>query len=281
MVASRQSQPLFSSDDTLEIIWSRINEKRLFEARFLWRKLGRELTAEQRTSLEQQLTKALKQVEQLQREARGLAADGACERARECYGRIEAIAIDVPGVSEAIKALDGAEALAARLAKSTTPVQEPVVAAVEPAPAPLAEQTAAGEVVEARSGFFRRTSIEPRFYWLAGLAGAGLCLLIVLLVYWRVGSEPGPPMDASASRDASEKATLSASPPPVVPLPSAPSTPLPLAPKQVGSEPPPENGAQAQSEVPPPAVEKNKGARKKSVPAPPQPSLNLGGLQVQ
>ncbi len=288
MVPSRQSQPLFSSDDTLEIIRSRINEKRLFEAQFLWRKLGRELTAEDRASLEANLAHGLKQVEQLRKEAQGLVARGAYEPARDLYCRVEAIAIDVPGVSEELKALAGAEALTERLARTVVPEQE-AATEEEPVAAPGGEQAPVEEAVAARPDFFRRKNTGLRLYRLAALVASVLCLLLALFLYWRGGESPVPPAkdDAVVSGDPTAREAVPFPRPPEMappPLPQPSSTAAVPDPREdVSQQQPATAGAsQADSVVHLAPLKKIEGKKKKSPPAPPpRPSMNLGGLQVQ
>ncbi|MGD9948530.1 MAG: hypothetical protein AB7U29_08645 [Desulfobulbus sp.] len=257
MVASRQSQPLLSSEDTGAVIGSRIKEKRLFEARFLCRKLGRGLTAEQRASLEQQLEASLKQVDQLRNEAKGLLARGEYGPARELYSRLEAIAIDVPGVIEETKALAGAEALAARLSK---PAEEVVEEAAPVGPqeealssAPKVERPPAQEAISSIPGSIQQKKISPRLWWLAGLAGLLLCILVALILYAGNGAKPKPPMPVAAS------------------------------PKEVASTPQPSTEATVQPDpvTTTPPVEAAKEVQKKPASTPSRPAMNLGGLQIE
>ncbi|MDD2465200.1 MAG: hypothetical protein PHI97_14475 [Desulfobulbus sp.] len=272
MVASRQSQPLFSSDDTLAVIRSRINEKRLFEAHFLCRKLGHDLIAAQRTAVEQQLAASLKQVEQLRSDAKVLVARGELGPGRELYARIESIAIDVPGVPEEIKALAGAEALEARLSKPVLPVKEitPVVSKGGlPPSAVTVKRTTVRETVSFSSESTRRNLVIPRLYWFAGLAGIVLCLLLGLWVYWGTGGKPQPaevpPSQSPGVTTATSKEIVSAS----QPFPPSPSSaPQASIPKETAAK------AQPLAKVP---VQPEPA----SPPPPQRPLLNLGGLKVE
>ena len=76
MVADQDFPSEHDQDYALALIQGRIAEKRLFEARFLCRRLGDGLGAERRQSLARELDAALAQVEPLRRQAQALVAQG-------------------------------------------------------------------------------------------------------------------------------------------------------------------------------------------------------------
>lgn len=272
MVASRQSPPLLSPDDTLAVIRSRIEEKRLFEARFLCRKLGQGLTAEQKAALEQELADSLGRADRLRREAKGLIARGEHGAAGALYTRLGAIVIDLPGVDDEIKALAGAEALAARLSKPVEEEAENESAPVPPReregmpfPAPSVERS----MVRTRiaSGPVPRKKLPSAIWWLAvGVGGVVLCALIVFVLFWGVSSG-GKKNPAVAPR---QPERIVVQPPAASPGEEAfkpqPSAETPIQPVSTPTAPP---------------VEKREAAQEKTVTTPPQSGLKLGTLQIE
>ena len=135
MAADQDFPSEHDQDYALALIQGRIAEKRLFEARFLCRRLGDGLGADSRQALARELDEALARVEPLRRQAQVLAAQGEHVQAGIVYSQIEAIAVDVPGVAEERQALAGAEALAARLHREVVVEPEPQVEVVPMMPA--------------------------------------------------------------------------------------------------------------------------------------------------
>ena len=111
--------PVLSVENSVSLIRSRIEEKRLFEARFLARQLGDAIGAREKADLERELTGLLSQVDALQQLARSCLAEGQKDRAARLYSEMEEIAIDVPGLAEEKRAVEGAEAIVARLTTKT------------------------------------------------------------------------------------------------------------------------------------------------------------------
>jgi|GEM_PF-1781730 len=111
MPASKLELPV---ENPSALIRSRIREKRIFEARFLFRQLGAEIGEREKSALERELSDSLAQVKKMQQQAREYAAQGQNNLAETLYSEIERIAIDVPGLAEEKKALAGAGALIAR-----------------------------------------------------------------------------------------------------------------------------------------------------------------------
>ncbi len=110
---------VLSVENPVALIRSRIKEKRIFEARFLCRQLGDTIGEREKIALEGELAGFLSRVDTLQQQARTLLAEGQKDRAFALYREMEAIAIDIPGLAEEKRALEGAEAIIARLAVKT------------------------------------------------------------------------------------------------------------------------------------------------------------------
>jgi hypothetical protein len=189
-----------SDDDTLALIRSRIEEKRLFEARFLCRKLGQSLSSGQCALLEKELNGSLAQIERWRQEAKDVLARGEHSQAGELYTRIEAIAIDVPGVAEEKKVLAGAEALAARLLK---PAEDEAGSAppanVQLKGAPSEERPATGPAPQVQS-CLKPKRLVPRPWLLAGFAGIVLCGLLLLFFAWSNGPQRTPAVTPETNR---------------------------------------------------------------------------------
>lgn len=249
-------------DYALALIQGRIAEKRLFEARFLCRRLGEGLGAASREVLARELDEALAQVEQLRRQVQALVAQGDHVQAGLLYNRIEEIAVDVPGVAEERQALAGAEALAARLHKprAEEPAPQPAMvasAAVEESgeiAAPPTPQVAAAHpspVAEmSRSSLPQRSSL---FSWkLLAAGGLALGVLALLLLWGRQSTSP--PVSATSTIVIQPLQPVTTAVAPVAPPPPAPE-PAPVV------------------EEPSPPVT--------PAPAPSTPALHLGSLQIK
>src|SRR5690349_15110163 len=102
MPASKLELPV---ENPAALIRSRIREKRIFEARFLYRQLGAEIGEKEKAALERELSGLLTQVKKMQQQARECAAQGQNHLAEKLYSAIEQIAIDVPGLAEEKQAL--------------------------------------------------------------------------------------------------------------------------------------------------------------------------------
>lgn len=178
--------PLFAVDDPVSLIRARMQEKRLFEARFLCRQLVGEIGASEKKALERELIGMLTQVEQLRRQAQALVADGRREQAAGVYGEIAAIAIDVPGVAEEQRALEGAEALVARIAGKTATLERPDLE-----PAPLVDVQAQTSTVDDSPQAPPKQQKPGRRVWLA-VSLLGFLALLALLV-WRGGRHASAP----------------------------------------------------------------------------------------
>ena len=166
-----------SPSDPLFLIRSRIREKRMYEARFLCRQLGSEIGANERSKVEEEISRLLAQVEQLRRQAREYAVEGKQHLVKKMYNDISQIAIDVPGLAEERQALEGPEAFFAHLA---TPKTEQKTAAPLPAASETdaAQQPAASCDVESQ----RIRRMRPSLRLWAGLGC--LVMLLVLAVLW-------------------------------------------------------------------------------------------------
>lgn len=253
MLASKPD-PL-SMESPVTLIRSRIREKRLFEARFLYRQLDDAIGEREKAALERELAGLIQQVDTLQQQARNLLAEGQREQATRLYREMEAIAVDVPGLAEEKRALEGAAALAAKIASRAA---EP-----EPEPPPITPAVAA-PVEDGRDDSLPTPPEQGKKrvgrLWLAvGLAGLALLLL---LLFWRGAakdpapvSPPAPPAQNILIR-------------PLVPdAPPATEQPSPAV-----AEQPPEQVQKAEPEQPPPPAEQ---------PAASIRPLTLGTLQIQ
>jgi hypothetical protein len=238
--------PVLSVENPVSLIRSRIEEKRLFEARFLCRQLGDAIDAEEKAALERELAGLLDQVETLQQQARLLLAEGRKDRVAGVYSEMEAIAIDVPGLAEEKKAVEGAEAIVARfIAKATAP-EAPAVpetpAVVQPSDPDEAD-------IPLPAPRLHREK-QGRRLWLVAVLAA---ILLLLYFVWRDGKENFSPA--------------------LSPTPSVQTILIrPLAPAPPAVAEQPDNEKEVKP-VDPPA--------EKSVPPSPSPSLKLGALQVE
>jgi len=248
--------PVFAVDDPVSLIRSRMQEKRLFEARFLCRQLAGDMDGTDKKALESELTGLLARVEQLRRQARALVAEGRRNEAAEAYGEIAAIAIDVPGIAEEQRALEGAEVLAARIAGKASerpgPAQPSVPVDVrpqEPAPAAVPERAPQAAVNRQKKG---------RRFWPVVALLATLVLLAAALG-WRWRGLVHSPLPQAALPPAAQTITI---------RPLNFSTPS-VDPPQQPQPPPPQPRAEQLS---PPNADEN---------VPVSPSLRLGTLQVE
>lgn len=250
MPASKGDLPV---ENPASLVRSRIKEKRVFEARFLYRQLAAEIGDREKSALGQELTGLLAQVEKLEQQARQQLALGRSDLAERLYLDIEQIAIDVPGVSEARKQLQGAGAIIKKAAgkKPEAPKQQPEAPKAEiAAPAavpPLPEKKIDKKVLAAR---LRQGLQQVPRLWLVAIGLCGLAvLLLVLRGTWHqpVSSTALPPVSAPSRQ------TIS-----IRPLEAAPSAGI--------EQPPPEAHPAAPAEGTAP---------------PPPPVLKLEDLQLQ
>lgn len=246
-----------SMETPVTLIRSRIREKRLFEARFLYRQLGDAIDEGEKAVLERELAGLMQQVDTLQRQARTLLAEGQREQAARLYREMEAIAVDVPGLVEDKRALEGAAALAAKIASRVVerePEPEPSPPPTTPTVAPPVEDGQDNSIATSPEQGKKRAG---RVWLAAGLAG--LALLLLLLV-WRSATKdpvhvvpPAPPAHnilirplvsdspaateqsppAVAEQPPAQKAEPEQPPPPAAERPVAPSRPLTLGTLQI------------------------------------------------
>jgi hypothetical protein len=203
-MSTSQLDPVLSVEDPVSLIRSRIKEKRLFEARFLCRQLGDALGAKERLALERELTGLMDLVFKLQQQAGVLLDEGQKDQVVRLYNEIEAIAIDVPGLAEEKRALEGAGAIFAKLSSQTPHAghrQHRLAAALASRPAnTMGEQEAPimphipptdkeeQGVAVAVAGTHRKKRVG-RLWLAAGLVG----LLLLLFFFWRGGKEISSP----------------------------------------------------------------------------------------
>ena len=199
-MSTSQLDPVLSVENPVSLIRSRIKEKRLFEARFLCRQLGDALGAKERLALERELTGWMDQLATLQQQARVLLDEGQKDQVVRLYNEIEAIAIDVPGLAEEKRALEGsgviiakltsktphaghrqhrlAAALAARHDNDMGEQEAPIIAHIPPS-----DKEEQGVAVPAAGP--RRKKRVSHLWLAAGLVG----LLLLLFFVWRGGKE--------------------------------------------------------------------------------------------
>jgi len=262
-----------SMDDPVTLIRSRIRERRLYEARFLYRQLGDGIGARERMALEGEVTGLLQRVGDLHRQARVAAAAGQRQEALRLYGELEAIALDVPGLAEEKRALAGAAALMARIAVAAP---EPVPPVIPPPANPVEERLDEPPV----ASLVPRRHQSRRWLWLAaGLMGLGLLLVVVF--WWSGTNEPPAPPPTSppghsilirplvADAPAIPPQPVEEAPPTVAEQPAAPASPPESPPPSPVAEPVAEPAAKAVKRAPEPA-------------APPSSSpLKLGTLHLK
>ena len=254
MPASKLELPV---ENPSALIRSRIREKRIFEARFLYRQLGAEIGDKEKTALERELSGSLEQVKKLQQQAREYIAQGQNNLAATLYLDIEQIAIDVPGLAEEKKALAGVEALVARFTGKSPEVQKPP-AEVPVAPiAPLVQIVPDIEVVQVspvvplRSVFitevWQRLQQLPRRWLLA----IGIGCLVILLFLLRSPQDQHSPSSPSPSPPAASKQTIA-----IRPLEASSS----MIPGQPSPETDPDRPAAETLPSPPPVLQIQKSA---------------------
>lgn len=164
------------AEDPVALIRARIKEKRVFEARFLFRQFGDQITADRKMQLADELAATLSRAEQMLQRARAHAAGGERSQAEQVYREIEAMVVDMPGVAEEIKALAGASALITRI-KPTAPIGvDPEPAAVE-----VVEQGAAETGSGPPAAMPRK---RRRARWPLWLAAGSVVLILSLLAFW-------------------------------------------------------------------------------------------------
>ncbi|WP_319586931.1 hypothetical protein [uncultured Desulfobulbus sp.] len=270
-MSTSQPDPVLSVENPVSLIRSRIKEKRLFEARFLCRQLGDALGAKERLALERELTGLMDQVATLQHQARVFLDEGQKDQIVRLYNEIEAIAIDVPGLAEEKRALEGSEAIIAKLSSQTPHAghrQHRLAAALASRNAntmaeqevpimphiPPSDKEEQGVAVPA-AGTHRKKRVGRRL-WLA----AGLVVLFLLLFFvWRGGKES--PTPALSPTQATQKILI---------RPLVATSPETTEQPAVTTQPVQEEVKPVNQPIQP--IEKN---------APPAPVLRLGALQVE
>ena len=181
MPASKLELPV---ENPSALIRSRLREKRIFEARFLYRQLGAEIEEREKIALEQELSNVLTQVKKMQQQARDYTEKGQSHLAEKLYRDIEQLAIDVPGLAEDKQVLAGAEALLARMAGKTDQRKPEGVQAVPqliaPPAAPSADETWAMGIP---------TTAKDRWQRLLWLLAGLLALALFLLLFFHPNHE--------------------------------------------------------------------------------------------
>ena len=213
----------YDKDHPIELIQARIREKRLYEARFLFRQLGDEIDASAREALQANLTGLFNQVEQLRGQAREQVSQKNRDEAEKLYAAIERIAIDMPGLTEEKQALTKLEATAVSTASTNEPQSVPKT---KPAVLPI---SSAGKLFPGFSltsllPLIKRLRHQPRYWGWAALAL--VVLFLTLLLFFPVRQPENPVAKPAATEQAipqsinirpmvaSGQETVSPSPPP-------------------------------------------------------------------
>jgi hypothetical protein len=192
----------FSVADPTALVRSRIKEKRIYEARFLCRRLGEEIGAKEKSALERELASLLDRVEKLQQQARLALDEGNRERAGQLYREIEQVAIDVPGLAAEMQGLEGAEAVIARM------TNKPPEKRKENTPAQVAAPTVVPEKKTSVVAPMRPPKRRVRLWLLA----AGICLCLVFFLLLRGGKREKPALPVAPPAPTSPSQTISISP---------------------------------------------------------------------
>ena len=100
-----------ASSTPAELVSARIAEKRLFEAGFLLKKISSEIDPSTRRQLRQQLENRKEKARQIFVHAEKLEEQGQFEKARQGYSGVIEIAVDFPGIDQALQRVTVALAL--------------------------------------------------------------------------------------------------------------------------------------------------------------------------
>jgi len=171
MPASKPESAL-SVENPSALIRSRIREKRIFEARFLCRQLSAELGGPEKEGLTKELAQLQAEVEKLRQRARACVAQGEYPQANALYRDIELIAIDMPGLAEEKAALEGAEAIIAKIAAKAVEHEPKVLLRTSAPPEPP-------EMTEPSAAVSRRPRRLPRLWLVVGVLGLSLLALLL------------------------------------------------------------------------------------------------------
>lgn len=107
-----------ASPASAELVSARIEEKRLFEARFLYKKFSSTIDSPVRQQIQRRLEKKIKLARQHFAQARQLEEQQQYEEAEKGYGRVIDIAVDFPAIEQALQRV----AVARRLGPLRPPV---------------------------------------------------------------------------------------------------------------------------------------------------------------
>ena len=174
-----------SDDDPVQLIRAKIAERRIFEARFLFRQFANEIPTGEKMQLAEQLGGLLSRADHLLQRARSHAAGGEREQAARLYREIEGLVIDMPGVAEEVKALADATALMEKI--GARPVEAPD--AEEPPEQSEPMQPAEAEAKQGNG----QPAVEPPSRWTGRiwLAALAIGLVAVGLLAWVVWRDAG------------------------------------------------------------------------------------------
>lgn len=172
------------------MIRARIAEKRIFEARFLFRQFGDAIGTQQKQKLADELAAVLAEAEQLLQRARAHAAGGERVQAEELYREIEKKVIDMPGVADEARALAGAAALTLKMNAAAPLVPDPEQQFDF---APELEEIGRASLTSGRRSPEKQSA--RRLLWLA--AGAGLLTVSLLAFLYKDIKKAGLPFSFS------------------------------------------------------------------------------------
>ncbi len=112
-----------ASPASVELVSARIEEKRLFEARFLFKKFSSTIDSPVRQQIQRRLDKKIELARQHFAQARQLEEQQQYEEAEKGYGRVLDVAVDFPAIEQALQRV--------AVARKLGPLQPPVSPASE------------------------------------------------------------------------------------------------------------------------------------------------------
>lgn len=89
-----------------QLVQTRLAERRFFEARFLLKRIGREMEPAEHERLQKEIEKGIQQVNDLVRQARELAGKKQFDDALACYKEARNLVGDFPGLDQAVQELE-------------------------------------------------------------------------------------------------------------------------------------------------------------------------------
>ncbi len=210
-----------------ELVGKRIDERRLFEAQFLFHKFSSEIESTVREQLNQRLATRLSMANQVFAKGEHLEQVGELEKAMAAYGELAEIALDYPSLSQAQQRIEVALKLGSfQRAGAVKPEQEkPIVAEAPHVVAPLPETTL--PVSKPLS------SIQQKKIPLAIACALLACLILFAgLLFFRSGKDAEVTKEIQPQSIPINQEQVKAVPPPIQPVPQ-PVVPIELP--EIGS----------------------------------------------